>query len=119
MHRWQHRHFATLCQRTTGQRVPATLMRIDAAPPRSREPKLAAPICQARRVGAFWRHRKARQRRYGPPCRDVPRTGKATTTVDDFDLKRTRTTLFGALLDARDRYGRTKPILEDPARQPL
>ena len=39
--------------------------------------------------------------------------------MDDFDLKRTRTTLFGALLDARDRYGRNKAILEDPARQPL
>src|SRR4051812_36374741 len=41
------------------------------------------------------------------------------TNVDQFDLKRTRTTLFGALLDAKERYDRNKAILEDPTRQPL
>jgi acyl-[acyl-carrier-protein]-phospholipid O-acyltransferase/long-chain-fatty-acid--[acyl-carrier-protein] ligase len=37
----------------------------------------------------------------------------------DFNLVQTRTTLFGALLDARDRFGRNKEALEDPERQPL
>jgi acyl-[acyl-carrier-protein]-phospholipid O-acyltransferase / long-chain-fatty-acid--[acyl-carrier-protein] ligase len=36
-----------------------------------------------------------------------------------FDIAQTRTTLFGALLDARDRFGRAKAALEDPERQPL
>src|SRR5215218_3113989 len=40
-------------------------------------------------------------------------------TVTDFDPKQTRTTLFGALLDAGERFGRSKAILDDPARQPL
>ena len=37
----------------------------------------------------------------------------------DFDLSQTRTTLFAALLDARDRFGRKKVALEDPERKPL
>ncbi len=37
----------------------------------------------------------------------------------DFDIALTRTTLFGALLDARDRFGQGKQALEDPERQPL
>jgi acyl-[acyl-carrier-protein]-phospholipid O-acyltransferase / long-chain-fatty-acid--[acyl-carrier-protein] ligase len=37
----------------------------------------------------------------------------------DFDITRTRKSLFGALLDARDRFGRRKIILEDLERQPL
>ena len=36
-----------------------------------------------------------------------------------FDLTQTRTTLFGALLDARGCFGRDKVALEDPERQPL
>ncbi|HEX2134685.1 MAG TPA: AMP-binding protein [Microvirga sp.] len=36
-----------------------------------------------------------------------------------FDLAQTRTTLFGALLEARARYGRRKEALEDPERQPM
>ena len=36
-----------------------------------------------------------------------------------FDVATTRKTLFGALLDARDRFGRGKIALEDPERQPL
>ncbi len=31
----------------------------------------------------------------------------------DFDIAQTRKTLFGALLDARDRFGRTTVPLED------
>jgi acyl-[acyl-carrier-protein]-phospholipid O-acyltransferase/long-chain-fatty-acid--[acyl-carrier-protein] ligase len=37
----------------------------------------------------------------------------------DFAAAQTQTTLFGALLDARDRYGRGKVVLEDPERRPL
>lgn len=37
----------------------------------------------------------------------------------EFDLARTRKTLFGALLDARDRFGRNKVALEDLERQPI
>lgn len=37
----------------------------------------------------------------------------------DFDIARSRKTLFGALLDARDRFGRDKIALEDLERQPL
>lgn len=37
----------------------------------------------------------------------------------EFDLAGTRTSLFGALLNARDRFGRNKVALEDPERQPL
>jgi acyl-[acyl-carrier-protein]-phospholipid O-acyltransferase / long-chain-fatty-acid--[acyl-carrier-protein] ligase len=36
-----------------------------------------------------------------------------------FDVAQTRTTLFGALIDARDRFGRDRPALEDPERNPL
>ncbi len=36
-----------------------------------------------------------------------------------FDAATTRTTLFGALLDARDRFGAATPALEDPERNPL
>jgi acyl-[acyl-carrier-protein]-phospholipid O-acyltransferase/long-chain-fatty-acid--[acyl-carrier-protein] ligase len=39
--------------------------------------------------------------------------------VADFDLARTRKSLFGALLDARDRFGRNKIALEDLERQPI
>jgi acyl-[acyl-carrier-protein]-phospholipid O-acyltransferase/long-chain-fatty-acid--[acyl-carrier-protein] ligase len=39
--------------------------------------------------------------------------------IKDFDRALTRTTLFGALLDARDRFGRNREALEDPERQPL
>ncbi|MBF9233402.1 AMP-binding protein [Microvirga alba] len=37
----------------------------------------------------------------------------------DFDIARTRKSLFGALLDARDRFGRNKIALEDLERQPV
>lgn len=37
----------------------------------------------------------------------------------DFDIARTRKTLFGALLDARDRFGGNKVALEDLERQPI
>lgn len=37
----------------------------------------------------------------------------------DFDIATTKKTLFEALLDARDRFGRNKTALEDPERQPL
>lgn len=37
----------------------------------------------------------------------------------EFDIARTRKTLFGALLDARDRFGRNKVALEDLERQPI
>ncbi|RDI60939.1 AMP-binding protein [Microvirga subterranea] len=37
----------------------------------------------------------------------------------EFDVATTRKTLFGALLDARDRFGRGRVALEDPERQPL
>lgn len=37
----------------------------------------------------------------------------------EFDIARTRKTLFGALLDARDRSGRNKVALEDLERQPI
>src|SRR5215212_5886837 len=36
-----------------------------------------------------------------------------------FDLAQTRTTVFGALLDARDRFGRNAAALEDAERQPM
>jgi acyl-[acyl-carrier-protein]-phospholipid O-acyltransferase / long-chain-fatty-acid--[acyl-carrier-protein] ligase len=36
-----------------------------------------------------------------------------------FEIAKTRRTLFQALLDARDRFGRNKIALEDPERQPL
>ncbi|MFL5116057.1 MAG: 2-acylglycerophosphoethanolamine acyltransferase, partial [Microvirga sp.] len=36
-----------------------------------------------------------------------------------FDVAQTRTTLFGALIDARDRFGRDRPALEDAERNPL
>jgi len=39
--------------------------------------------------------------------------------VAEFDIARTRKTLFGALLDARDRFGRNKVALEDLERQPI
>ena len=38
---------------------------------------------------------------------------------EPFDPAQTRTTLFGALLKARDRFGKNKVALEDPERQPL
>ncbi len=37
----------------------------------------------------------------------------------EFDVARTRKTLFGALLDARDQFGRNKVALEDLERQPI
>ncbi len=37
----------------------------------------------------------------------------------EFNLASTRTTLFEALLDARDRHGRKRPALEDVERNPL
>ncbi|ANY80325.1 hypothetical protein BB934_20540 [Microvirga ossetica] len=37
----------------------------------------------------------------------------------EFDIARTRKTLFGALLDARDKFGRNKEALEDLERQPI
>ncbi|WP_210484553.1 AMP-binding protein [Microvirga antarctica] len=37
----------------------------------------------------------------------------------EFDLARTRKSLFGALIDARDTFGRNKEALEDPERQPI
>ncbi|MBB4039811.1 acyl-[acyl-carrier-protein]-phospholipid O-acyltransferase/long-chain-fatty-acid--[acyl-carrier-protein] ligase [Microvirga flocculans] len=37
----------------------------------------------------------------------------------EFDIARTRKTLFEALLDARDRFGRNKVALEDLERQPV
>ncbi|HEV2557003.1 MAG TPA: AMP-binding protein [Microvirga sp.] len=40
-------------------------------------------------------------------------------SIQSFDRSLTRTTLFGALLDARDRFGRNRLALEDPERQPL
>src|SRR5690606_34005714 len=36
-----------------------------------------------------------------------------------FDVARTRKSLFGALIEARDTYGRNKVALEDPERQPI
>jgi acyl-[acyl-carrier-protein]-phospholipid O-acyltransferase/long-chain-fatty-acid--[acyl-carrier-protein] ligase len=39
--------------------------------------------------------------------------------VTEFDIARTRKSLFGALLDARDRFGRNKAALEDLERQPI
>jgi hypothetical protein len=39
--------------------------------------------------------------------------------VVEFDIARTRKTLFGALLDARDKFGRNKEALEDLERQPI
>src|SRR3712207_98929 len=39
--------------------------------------------------------------------------------IKEFDRALTRTTLFGALLDARDRFGRNRQALRDPGRQPL
>jgi acyl-[acyl-carrier-protein]-phospholipid O-acyltransferase/long-chain-fatty-acid--[acyl-carrier-protein] ligase len=39
--------------------------------------------------------------------------------VASFDVARTRKTLFGALLDARDGFGRNKVALEDLERQPI
>jgi acyl-[acyl-carrier-protein]-phospholipid O-acyltransferase/long-chain-fatty-acid--[acyl-carrier-protein] ligase len=36
-----------------------------------------------------------------------------------FDAAAARATLFGALLDARDRFGAKTPALEDPERNPL
>src|SRR4028118_1937349 len=39
--------------------------------------------------------------------------------VAEFQTARTRKTLFGALLDARDRFGRNKVALEDLERQPI
>jgi acyl-[acyl-carrier-protein]-phospholipid O-acyltransferase / long-chain-fatty-acid--[acyl-carrier-protein] ligase len=44
---------------------------------------------------------------------------EATVTAASFDLAQTRQTLFGALLDARARFGRGKAAIEDPERQPL
>jgi acyl-[acyl-carrier-protein]-phospholipid O-acyltransferase/long-chain-fatty-acid--[acyl-carrier-protein] ligase len=38
---------------------------------------------------------------------------------EPFDAAPTRTTLFGALLAARDRFGKNKVALEDPERQPI
>jgi len=40
-------------------------------------------------------------------------------SVPTFEVAQSRNSLFGALLDARDRYGRHKVCLEDPERQPL
>jgi acyl-[acyl-carrier-protein]-phospholipid O-acyltransferase/long-chain-fatty-acid--[acyl-carrier-protein] ligase len=37
----------------------------------------------------------------------------------EFDVARTRKSLFEALIDARDRFGRNKVALEDPERQPI
>ncbi len=37
----------------------------------------------------------------------------------EFDIARTRKSLFGALLDARDEFGRNKVALEDLERQPI
>ncbi|PVE22217.1 2-acylglycerophosphoethanolamine acyltransferase [Microvirga sp. KLBC 81] len=37
----------------------------------------------------------------------------------EFDIARTRKSLFGALLDARDRFGKNKVALEDLERQPI
>jgi acyl-[acyl-carrier-protein]-phospholipid O-acyltransferase/long-chain-fatty-acid--[acyl-carrier-protein] ligase len=37
----------------------------------------------------------------------------------DFDIAQTRKSLFGALLDARDQFGRNKVALEDLERQPI
>ena len=37
----------------------------------------------------------------------------------EFDIARTRNSLFGALLEARDRFGRNKVALEDLERQPI
>jgi len=37
----------------------------------------------------------------------------------DFNIAHTRKSLFGALLDARDKYGRNKTALEDLERQPI
>jgi acyl-[acyl-carrier-protein]-phospholipid O-acyltransferase / long-chain-fatty-acid--[acyl-carrier-protein] ligase len=42
-----------------------------------------------------------------------------TSSGAAFDPQAARTTLFGALLDARDRFGRDAPALEDPERNPL
>jgi acyl-[acyl-carrier-protein]-phospholipid O-acyltransferase/long-chain-fatty-acid--[acyl-carrier-protein] ligase len=42
-----------------------------------------------------------------------------TGAAAGFDLALTRKTLFGALLDARDRFGRKKIALEDLERQPI
>ncbi|WP_414473840.1 AMP-binding protein [Microvirga sp. M2] len=39
--------------------------------------------------------------------------------MTEFDIARTRKSLFGALLDARDRFGRNKVALEDLERQPV
>lgn len=39
--------------------------------------------------------------------------------MSGFDTARTRKTLFGALLDARDTFGRNKAALEDLERQPI
>ena len=39
--------------------------------------------------------------------------------MSEFDLARTRKTLFGALLDARATFGRNKVALEDLERQPV
>ncbi|WP_114945040.1 AMP-binding protein [Microvirga calopogonii] len=39
--------------------------------------------------------------------------------MTEFDIARTRKSLFGALLDARDRFGRNKVALEDLERQPI
>jgi acyl-[acyl-carrier-protein]-phospholipid O-acyltransferase/long-chain-fatty-acid--[acyl-carrier-protein] ligase len=39
--------------------------------------------------------------------------------VAEFDIARTRKSLFGALLDARDQFGRNKVALEDLERQPV
>jgi acyl-[acyl-carrier-protein]-phospholipid O-acyltransferase / long-chain-fatty-acid--[acyl-carrier-protein] ligase len=39
--------------------------------------------------------------------------------VAEFDIARTRNSLFGALLEARDRFGRNKVALEDLERQPI
>jgi acyl-[acyl-carrier-protein]-phospholipid O-acyltransferase/long-chain-fatty-acid--[acyl-carrier-protein] ligase len=41
------------------------------------------------------------------------------TPVAEFQTAQTRKTLFGALLDARDRFGRKKVALEDLERQPI
>ena len=40
-------------------------------------------------------------------------------SIQSFERAQTRSTLFGALLDARDRFGRNRQALEDPERQPL
>jgi acyl-[acyl-carrier-protein]-phospholipid O-acyltransferase / long-chain-fatty-acid--[acyl-carrier-protein] ligase len=39
--------------------------------------------------------------------------------VAEFDIARTRKSLFGALLDARDQFGKNKVALEDLERQPI